>query len=177
MDSAKLNDRIQVVGIFAVVASLIFVGLQMKQSHEIAVADQYQDRADAALDFYLALMQSDQALTMTGKDFSDAVKSGRAPVPIMNSLESEGPEGVAMRHLIYRSYITKLDNYHFQYENGFLSEEAWQAFRLRLKLLLSRDIYAALYSQMSGQFRPSFHDICSQIMAEIDAASKLETDQ
>ena len=39
MDSAKVNDWMQVVGIFAVVASLLFVGLQMKQTHEIALAE------------------------------------------------------------------------------------------------------------------------------------------
>jgi hypothetical protein len=31
MDSAKLNDWMQVIGIFALVASLVFVGLQMKR--------------------------------------------------------------------------------------------------------------------------------------------------
>ena len=35
MNSAKLNDWLQVIGIFALVASLIFVGLQMKQTQEI----------------------------------------------------------------------------------------------------------------------------------------------
>jgi len=38
MDSAKLNDWMQVIGIFAVVASLIFVGLQMKQAQDIALS-------------------------------------------------------------------------------------------------------------------------------------------
>jgi hypothetical protein len=35
MDSAKLNDWLQVIGIFALVASLVFVGLQLKQTQEI----------------------------------------------------------------------------------------------------------------------------------------------
>ncbi len=35
MDSQKLNDWLQVIGIFALVASLIFVGLQIKQTQEI----------------------------------------------------------------------------------------------------------------------------------------------
>ena len=35
MDSAKLKNWLQVVGIFALVASLLFVGLQMKQTQEI----------------------------------------------------------------------------------------------------------------------------------------------
>ncbi len=40
MDSAKLNDWIQVIGIFALVASLIFVGLQMRQAQRISFAEQ-----------------------------------------------------------------------------------------------------------------------------------------
>lgn len=35
MDSAKLNDWLQVIGIFALVASLVFVGFQIKQTQEI----------------------------------------------------------------------------------------------------------------------------------------------
>ena len=34
MGSAKISDWIQIIGIFALVASLIFVGLQMKQSQD-----------------------------------------------------------------------------------------------------------------------------------------------
>ncbi len=52
MDSAKLNDWMQVVGIFAVVASLIFVGLQMIQDREIALAGQYQERSATAVEYW-----------------------------------------------------------------------------------------------------------------------------
>ena len=39
MDSQKLHDWLQIIGIAAVVASLIFVGLQIKQSDDIALAE------------------------------------------------------------------------------------------------------------------------------------------
>lgn len=39
MDSAKLHDWLQIVGLAAVVGSLIFVGLQLKQADEIAFAE------------------------------------------------------------------------------------------------------------------------------------------
>ena len=39
MDSGKLQDWMQIVGLFSLVGSLIFVGLQLKQSHEIALAN------------------------------------------------------------------------------------------------------------------------------------------
>ena len=49
MDSAKLNDWMQVAGIFAVVASLIFVGLQMQQDRDIALFAATQARTDTTV--------------------------------------------------------------------------------------------------------------------------------
>ena len=40
----------QVIGIFAVVLSLIFVGLQMRQEQEIAIVDTYGSVAEAQMD-------------------------------------------------------------------------------------------------------------------------------
>ena len=39
MDSKKLNDWLQVAGLFGVVAGLIFVGLQLSLDRIVAVAD------------------------------------------------------------------------------------------------------------------------------------------
>lgn len=43
IDSEKLNDWLQIIGIFAVVASLVFVGIQLIQSQKIANADRFQE--------------------------------------------------------------------------------------------------------------------------------------
>ena len=47
MKFAEWKDVAELVGIAAIIASLLFVGLQLKQSHEIALATQYQSRAEA----------------------------------------------------------------------------------------------------------------------------------
>ena len=58
MNSAKLNDWMQVIGIFALVASLIFVGFQMKQTQDIAIASQYQARAEVTMNLFLSSLES-----------------------------------------------------------------------------------------------------------------------
>jgi len=50
MDSAKLNDWLQVIGLFGVIAGLAFVGLQMKQEQKIALSAAYQARVEIACD-------------------------------------------------------------------------------------------------------------------------------
>ena len=172
MANKNWKDTAELIGIAAIVASLIFVGLQMQQSQEIAIADQYQDRADAALEWYLGRIQSSTAMALTASRISDNATSASSPPAIKVALDSEGPEIVAFRYLAYRSNLTMFDNYHFQYERGFLTEEAWRAFRVRLKDVLSTDVTAAMYRQQATHWRQSFQDLCSQILAEIDTESK-----
>ena len=44
MLTEKINDWLQIVGMVGIIGSLIFVGLQLKQSQDIAVAGQNQER-------------------------------------------------------------------------------------------------------------------------------------
>jgi len=55
MSSSQLNDWLQVIGLFGVIASLVFVGLQMMQDREIALSAIYQERAASATEFYVAI--------------------------------------------------------------------------------------------------------------------------
>jgi hypothetical protein len=141
----------------------------MKQSQDIAIANQYQTRADAAANFYLSRMQSESAITILANDLTKEIETGKAPDAMRAVFDSEGAKLLATRYLFYRANITFFDNYHFQYEQGFLPEDAWQAFRVRLKDVLSNDIDAALYNQMRLHFRPSFRAVCDQIIAELAA--------
>ncbi len=158
MGSAKISDWMQIIGIFALVASLIFVGLQMKQSQDIAIADQHQVRTAHVIEILSAQIQSDQALSSTAKRVSDGVISGLFPIAIKNLIDAEGAEAAAYQFLRYRSMTTMYDNALFQYESGFMTKEAWFAVRARWKSTLSKDIYAAFYGAETFRFRPVLAD-------------------
>jgi len=107
MDSAKLNAWMQVVGIFALVASLIFVGLQIKQAHEIALANQFQTRASEF-----------QAVSLVGIE-------SNWTYPPLRQYVTEDVSAADLSAIVWT--WTGFDNHHFQYQAGFLTEEAWQA--------------------------------------------------
>jgi hypothetical protein len=159
----------ELIGVVAIVASLIFVGLQLKQAQEIAIADQYQNRADAALEFYLALLQTDRALELFANGIETQIEAGTATPEMVNAFEDEGGKLLATRYLIYRSNMTAFDNYYFQYEQGFMTEDAWQPFRQRLKNLLSSELRASFYEQMRLDVRATFRTLCDEILAELRA--------
>ena len=62
MKKEELKAAAELIGIAAIVASLVFVGLQMKQSQDIAIAEQYQARSTAASEYVLWLAGNESIL-------------------------------------------------------------------------------------------------------------------
>ena len=50
MDKARMNAFIQLFGILGIIGSLLFVGLEMRQSQRIALAAQQQSRLEVWLE-------------------------------------------------------------------------------------------------------------------------------
>ena len=142
MDSAKVSDWLQIIGIFGVIASLIFVGLQLKQSHEIALAAQYQSRAEASMSQSLARLES---------DVPNPEYFGRTG-------EQMRPKDLRARHIMTQWSWTLFDNNHFQYQAGFLTEEAWEALQghVRSAYAVCEDRY--IYDGRKQFLRSSFVD-------------------
>ena len=67
MDSAKLNDWLQIIGLFGVIAGLFFVGLQMRQDQKIAMPAAYQARADTTIDLLLTNSENPVLLAAQNK--------------------------------------------------------------------------------------------------------------
>ena len=163
MDSAKLNDWMQVVGIFAVFASLIFVGLQMRQDREIALAGQYQERSTMAIEYWNGRAQSEYDLQLYGNNIiADPTWNGAFG-------DAVTPEEVGQAYISVRTSFVTLDNHHFQYESGFYDEETWQTFRGHLRVYLARNLVArSMVRNEADIFRPTFHAVCVQIVDAIE---------
>ena len=153
MDSAKLNDWMQVFGIFALVGSLIFVGLQMKQDQDIAIATQYQARAEIAIELQEARQQSNIVTRQEGQRYIDRYGF---PEGIDEDISAEGFGALIFdaRRLIY-----VYDNLHYQHSSGFLSEDAWQTNRAQIISMARRPIYYYLFENSPGQYRAPYLDV------------------
>ena len=167
MKSENWKDVAEILGIAAIVASLIFVGLQMKQSQDIAIAQQYQDRSASALEWYLARMQSDSAMDLAAQRLDAENPYEKSTMGIQLSLGTSDPRMLAQAYLEHRANMTSFDNYHFQYEQGFMLEDAWRAFRTRLRIMLANELNAEMYRQQSDQYRESFQLMCNELLIEI----------
>jgi hypothetical protein len=160
MNAAKLNDWAQVVGIFALVASLVFVGLEMRQSREIALSAAYQARADSSMSLRMSVLESDTLQSAFAKAF---VESGLISIDGMTPEEAVALRGRWNGGMVY------VENMHFQYLNGFISEEQWQTNRNELVGLLrwNPDWRTQLLANCAN-YRESF---CVEIKAAAEKAA------
>jgi len=163
----KSQDWFQIVGMTAVVASLIFVGLQLKQSQEIAIAAQYQARLDAASGHYEAILQSDVGLRAIGRDILVDIESDEVAPPELKAWAASQPiEELAFRAIGATIFLKSHDNVYFQYQSGFLSEEAWSALRVQLKAGLDdpRTWCRGVFEKNPGVWRESFQKLIQEML-------------
>jgi len=161
------RDLTEIVGFVAIVASLIFVGMQLMQSQEIAIASQYQERASTAVEYYGSQMQNELATAEKGAAIITDVRAGKASPALTSIVEGRSPESVGMWFYENRVFFVMLDNFHYQYSAGFMEDESWEAFRRQLREELSGQSTKAYYQNYGIKLRNSFEELCDEILEEL----------
>ena len=156
MDSAKLNDWMQVIGIFALVASLVFVGLQMRQAQDIALSDTYQTRAIASSEFMSSFGGNPTLIGIFEK-----VAAG--------GLDQITPEEESAARYVAGGIYYLYDNTHFQYENGFVTEDLWRTIRGNLTGQMRHPLWRKMFLERQERMRPSFREVVVEVANELDA--------
>ena len=105
MKNTDWKSIAELIGIAAIVASLIFVGLQMRQSQEIAVASQYHDRTVLAVEWFHEQRENGNFEFHTRACFPE--------LPPNVTLEQ-----AARGCLSLQSFMTISDNHLYQYQNS-----------------------------------------------------------
>lgn len=163
MDSQKINDWLQIVGLFSVVASLLFVGMELRQAKEIAMSAANQARTDTTMQL-VTILATDPVLR------SSAIKHASGDA---ESLSDD--ELMAGRLMAYVTLIM-YENVHQQYLHGFITEDRWQATRNTLKSGLRRGggvvPTRARYERNPETWGQPFQEVVNEIIAELVAAEE-----
>ena len=155
MNSKYPRDWLQIIGQFGVVASLVFVGWQVKQDHEIARSVAYQARSDTVAEFYWTV-----ATDAVARSAMEKIRTG--------STELTGEEAVAAQW-IWASGKEIMQNSYFQYQHGYLDDEHWAQIRSLIKIYLQ--VPSSRSVLRDGNSRQSFQELIDEIEAEILAES------
>ncbi len=146
------KDVVEGLGVVAIVASLIFVGLELQQSREIAVADIHQQKAAMAI-------QVQQGL-LAPEEYSDALNK-------LHQGESLNSREKGLLQFAQSPWFQYWENTFFQYQMGLLSESAWLASRNTIRDRLRRPLYQEWWEIERSFWRAEFAQEVDTILAEI----------
>ncbi len=148
----------ELVGIVAIVASLVFVGIQLKQSQDIAASQIYQERTNASVAAAIAIAQN--------KDIISAMVKGAS-----NDFESITSAEKTATVIAISGYAMLWDNAYYQYEQGYLSSDGWERIRNDIKIGLRGPVVGRVIKVLveNGQVRPALADVFGEIFLELDA--------
>ena len=141
----------QIIGIFAVVLSLIFVGLEMRQTQDIARATLYQMRSDSGMALGGYMIENEKAREV----------AVRVAIEGAQSLTSED---LMLITITCDSLLGHFENSHHLYTLGFLIDEQWDADRRQLARLVS-GMCAEMWTPTTREsLRTSFADEIDDIL-------------
>lgn len=154
MKTTSWKDVAELIGIAAIVASLVFVGLQMKQSHEIALAEIYQARTTMLVEWDNDMASNTLALTAY-------MKSDDGRVEEIEPLEVWAGTYKMMGDL------QMIGNSHYQYTLGYLPEGHWNRVRRNLLQLFQNPLYRQVIDDTKYNMRDSFREVVEEIEREL----------
>ena len=152
MNSQKLNGRLQITGLFGVIASLVFVGLQLQQTQAIALSETYQDRTAASITMNASILGSSDTLSGIAKIYRNEFDNLTLP------------EAIALEYVV-GSTLLIIENNHIQYLAGFLPEEHWQGNLADIRCILTVPLFRDV--AQAWTFRQSFDQVIAAALKEV----------
>jgi hypothetical protein len=124
MKKVSLDVWVQLVGLLSVVAGLVFVGFEMRQSQQIALASQQQERASLVTEIIGTFSEADPPISMV--DYLD------------ENIDVSDPDTRAIAdNFVYRMWMV-YENDYLHYELGLMDEKIWQAKLSSMKNMYNR---------------------------------------
>ena len=113
----SFDTWIQLLGMIGVLSGLVFVGLEMQQSQTIALGAQQQAKTEMAGQLWAAALEGETelhtAMTTPWGELNDHQRG--------------------VREQVQRYYWLMLENNHYQYELGLISDELWNQIEGRIQ--------------------------------------------
>ena len=161
MKSGDWKSTAELIGISAIVASLIFVGLQMRQSQEIALSQAHSARSGTVIEQIMSVANNPYYLSALAKR---AAGNPDKVTPIEYQALMQVANGA----------MYSIEDAFYQHRKGFLSDEHWNASRATLKWFMSGEAHIQTresYERNPSVWSSEFQQVVDEIIREIDASA------
>ena len=150
---SKYNELFQIVGVIGLIASLIFVGMELRQSQQIALVEQQVERTKIFTDLYNTATIKNLAFLYPENDYS---------------------EQEVFTHNIQHMFWNLSETDYLKYRLGLMDENIWQSRYSIMKRVKSREgqtnryciimerVWEAKKRQLDAEFIKLIEDIPSR---------------
>ena len=147
---------VQIGGTLGVIASLLFVGFEITQSRDIAMADIYQQRTGQWLDITLSRYSAEQ--------YRNAMNKARYHSDAMTKEDED-----VLRDAAYARF-SFYENIHFQHQLGLISNEEWEATIVSISDDISVPCFDFWHENEREFWRESFADDIDTLKSQLTIA-------
>lgn len=151
MNWEAISAVAEIVGVIAVVVSLGYVAIQIRQNTKVARAATRQ-----------AISESTENLT---SDLISNAEIAEIFVKHMNGEELNPVENLRLQARCYRD-MAHWENIHYQFAEGMVSKDQWLGFRKNLAALLAIDVYREYWEHESFHYSDAFQAEVASIYKE-----------
>jgi hypothetical protein len=151
MNWDAISTIAEIIGVLAVVASLGYVSVQIRQNTQVARAATRQ-----------AISESTEALT---SDLINNAEIAEIFVKHMNGEELSPVENLRLQARCYRD-MAHWENIHYQFAEGMVSHDQWLGFRKNLAALLAIGAYREYWEHESFHYSNAFQAEVASIYEE-----------
>ena len=134
----------EALGVIAVVASLIFVGLQIRQNSKMIAAQTFQAISSTSAEYSFRMAEDPEITNLM--------------TALLNDDDSLTREQRARLDAIMRAIFRNFENYYYQYCNGFLDEDMWQGYRQTMLACLPRRVGGNWWSRNKAYFGKRYRE-------------------
>ena len=132
----------EIAGAIGVIVSLLYLGGQVRANTKSIRASTYQALADASGAITLMLGSDPQVATTFQKGLA--------------GVEDLSPGEVAQFHWLFHSAVRQLENGHFQFGNGTMDPEVWQAWTETIRGVVGSPGGRRVWTAFKPRVRASF---------------------
>ena len=139
----------EIVGAAGVIASLIYLAIQIRHSTRVARAATRQ-----------AIAESTQKL---GDDLINNADMAEIFVKHLSGGELSAVEKLRLQSRCYRD-LQHWENIHYQFKEGLVSSDQWMGFRKNLVTLLAIDVYREFWEHEASHYSDAFQAEMASIL-------------
>ena len=147
MRKVNLDIWIQLLGMIGIIFSLIFVGLEMRQSQRIALAGQTQERTAMGMANFMGFLES-------GINLDNVIRS---------EIENLSVEELGARRINAHNQWYIAENDFVQFQNGLMSAETYEAKKANLIDQMSHCDLRPIYEFRKNYFSAEFIEMIESV--------------